>query len=286
MKPSCAADVHSLLREGECRLTAASDTPHLDANVLLAHVLDVARSWLLAHPEHCPDAAAAARYRRQLTRRGRGEPLAYLVGQREFWSLELAVTPAVLVPRPDTECLVEQALARIPAGRPIIVADLGTGSGAVALAIARERPAARIIATDASHDALAVARDNANRLALTNVTFELGDWFKPLEELRAACIVSNPPYVAEDDPHLTNAELSFEPRHALVADDGGLAALHHIIDHAPAHLMAGGWLLLEHGCEQRAAVASRMRQAGFVGLASYTDLGGRDRVTAGRWTNG
>lgn len=283
MISSCAHDVGALLNEGERQLATASDSPRLDANVLLAHVLGIARSRLLAHPEHRPNATASARYRQLLERRERSEPLAYLVGRREFWSLELAVTPAVLVPRPDTECLVERALKRISAGRAATVVDLGTGSGAVALAIASERPCAKVIATDASEDALAVARGNAERLGLTNVTFELGDWLKPLRGLRADCIVSNPPYVATDDPHWADAGLAFEPRDALLAGGSGLAALHHIVDHAPAHLAPGGWLLLEHGCGQAAEVAAHMDRADFTDVTTFRDLGGHDRVTAGRW---
>jgi len=276
------ADLRALLAQATDALAGKTDSPRLDAALLLAEALQVSRAWLLAHPEHRPAPGTVTRFKRLLARRARGEPMAYLLQRREFWSLELRVTPAVLVPRADTECLVEQALSRIPEQRPATVLDLGTGSGAVALAIARERPCAQVIATDTSADALAVARDNATRLHLTNVAFVRAHWLQPLGAQCADCIVANPPYVAADDPHLHHTGLDHEPQSALVSAQAGLADLHAIADTALAALRPGGWLLLEHGATQAAALAARLRQAGFASVETARDLGGHPRVTLGR----
>ncbi|ANX03993.1 peptide chain release factor N(5)-glutamine methyltransferase [Immundisolibacter cernigliae] len=250
-----------------------------DCALLLALALDVPRAWLLAHAEQRPDDAALGRFETLLRRRLAGEPMAYLRGRQGFWSLELDVTPDVLVPRPETELLVELALACMgECGR---LADLGTGSGAIALALASTRPHWQIVATDRSAAALAVADGNAARLGLS-VEFRQGDWFAPLAGERFDIIVSNPPYIAAHDTCLEGDGVRREPRAALVAGDDGLADLAAIIAGSAAHLSPGGWLLLEHGADQGPAVRALLASAGFVALATHADLASRPRVTLGR----
>jgi release factor glutamine methyltransferase len=259
------------------------DTARLDAEVLLSHVLGQPRSYLFAWPERTPPAAQCRQFEQLLTARRRGEPVAYLTGRREFWSLPLAITPATLIPRPETETLVALALETIPAHASLAVADLGTGSGAIALALASERPGCHIVATDRSEDALAIARRNADRLQLRNIEFLAGDWCKPLADRRFDRIVSNPPYVAATDPHLARGDVRFEPRAALAAGPDGLDALRRIAREARTHLNEHGWLLLEHGHDQGTAVHALLREAGYTALSVHPDLAGLERVTAGRW---
>ena len=254
----------------------------LDAEILLAHALGVSRAKLYAWPEHEPDTAALETFERYVEARARGEPVAYLTGHREFWSLDLAVSPAVLIPRAETELLVELALERIAPDAEIDVADLGTGSGAIALAIASERPRARVVATDASAEALAVARGNSERLGLRSVSFVQGNWCEALGRERFEVIVSNPPYVAAGDAHLETGDLRREPRSALVAGVDGLDAIRRIVATAPAHLEPGGWLLLEHGWDQAARVRALFDADGYVDVASVRDGAGHERVTFGR----
>lgn len=254
----------------------------VDADLLLAHALGKSRSWLFAHATDTADAAAAARFEALLARREAGEPVAYLVGSRGFWTLDLAVGPATLIPRPDTELLVEQALARLPAGQPLRIADLGTGSGAIALALAKERPQVQVVATDASPEALDVARANARRNHVGNVEFRCGSWLQPLAGEVFGLIASNPPYIAEGDPHLGQGDLRFEPAAALSSGADGLDAIRTIVRDAPACLCPGGWLLLEHGWEQGDAVRALLGEAGFVDAATARDLEGRERITLGR----
>ena len=253
-----------------------------DAELLLAQALGRSRTWLLAHADDVVAPGDAARFLALVERRAAGEPVAYLTGSRGFWTLDLAVTPATLVPRPETELLVELALARIPLDADTHVADLGTGSGAIALALAKERPRARVVATDASVEALDVARENAKRNGIGNVEFRHGDWLQPLAGETFDLIASNPPYIALGDPHLGEGDLRFEPPTALSSGIDGLDAIRVIVRHAPAYLCAGGWLLLEHGWEQGEAVCALLRDAGFVEIATERDLEGRDRVTLGR----
>jgi release factor glutamine methyltransferase len=208
--------------------------------------------------------------------------VAYLVGSRGFWTLDLAVTPATLIPRPETELLVGLALERIPVDVDARIADLGTGSGAIALAIAKERPRARVVATDASSDALDIARANARGNGIGNVEFRHGDWFAPLAGEMFELIASNPPYIALGDPHLGEGDLRFEPASALSSGSDGLDAIRAIIRHAPSHLRAGGWLLLEHGWGQGEAVRTLLRGAGFVDVVTERDLEQRERVGLGR----
>jgi len=266
-------------------LARAAGLTRLDAQLLLAHGLRRPRVWLLAHDDADLDATAEAAFRGDLRQRAAGVPLAYLVGEREFHGLALQVTPAVLVPRPETELLVDWALELLRAelaGRPApAVVDLGTGSGAVALAIKHRCPAAVVSATDASTAALAVAQANALRLGI-DVSFLAGDWWAPLAGRRHDLAVSNPPYVAGDDPHL--AALAHEPRSALTPEGDGLACLRQIVTGAPGHLRPGGWLLLEHGHDQAAAVQTLLGERGFEDITTRADIAGLPRCTGGRRT--
>ncbi len=269
-----------LLARGTALLRPHLESPSLDAGILLAFALGVPRVRLRSHPEELRSETDVLSFLALVERRARGEPLAYITGVREFWTLELRVTPDVLVPRPETELLVERALA-LCASDAASVVDLGTGSGAIAAALAAERPAWRMVAVDASAAALAVARDNARRLSLPNLTFELGDWFAGLADRRFDLIVSNPPYVDARDPALQ--ALRYEPRQALTPGDDALADLRAIIGGAPDHLVSGGWLVLEHGATQAAAVAHELVARGFGSVRSHRDLGGHERVTEARW---
>ncbi len=253
-----------------------------DAALLLAHALGKPRSWLFAHADDVLGEADLARFDGLLARRVAGEPVAYLTGARGFWTLDLAVTPATLIPRPETELLVELALARLPVDAPLRVADLGTGSGAIALSLAKERPRARVVATDASPEALEVARGNTVRNGIGNVAFRLGSWLAPLAGECFDLIASNPPYIADGDPHLSQGDLRFEPAMALSCGPDGLDAIRIIVRDAPACLRPGGWLLLEHGWDQGEAVRALLAEAGFVDAATARDLEGRDRITLGR----
>jgi release factor glutamine methyltransferase len=254
----------------------------LDAEVLLAHALRKPRSYLYSHPDESPPATDAARYAELIEQRRRGVPLAYLVGTREFWSLPLRVTPEVLIPRPETERLVELALERVPRDAPRRVADLGTGSGAIALALATERPRCTLVAVDASRAALDVARANARRLGLGNVEFREGSWCAPLRGERFDLIVANPPYVAAEDPHLSEGDLRFEPREALVGGNDGLDAIRAIIATAPACLLPDAWLLIEHGHDQAGAVRDLLAAGGLRDAFTTQDHEGRDRVSGAR----
>jgi release factor glutamine methyltransferase len=285
---SGAATLAALLAAGTQRLEETLSgrdpgaTPALDAELLLAHGLGAGRARLRSHPEEVPAAAAAACFLALIERRAAGEPVAYILGRKDFWTLELRVSPAVLVPRPETELLVERALALHP-GAEAKVADLGTGSGAIALALASARPGWQVLATDLSAAALGVARANAVALGLERVEIVQGDWLACLPGRSFQLLLSNPPYVAAADPALEQPELLCEPRLALVAPEGGFAALHRIIQDAPDHLEPGGWLLLEHGAAQAAAVAGALVARGFAQVRSHRDLAGRERMTEGQW---
>ncbi len=269
-----------LLHQGTRQL-AGQASARLEAELLLCHASGARRAALFAHPEREFGETVEAAYARLLERRASGEPIAYILGEREFWSLTLQVSPAVLIPRPETELLVEAALERIPENSAMRVADLGTGSGAIALAIAHERPACAIQASDLSADALAVARQNAARNGLENVQFHLGSWLEPLDG-PFDLIASNPPYVADGDPHLDAGDLRFEPQSALVAGPDGLDAIRIIVDQATENLVAGGWLLLEHGHEQGAPCRHVLTGVGFSQVETRHDLQGLERVTLGR----
>lgn len=253
-----------------------------DAEWLLVHALRKSRAWLYAHRNEVLVSQDIATFESLLQRRMTGEPVAYLTGTCGFWSLELAVTPDTLIPRPETELLVQLALERLPVDRECRVADLGTGSGAIALALAHERPGVQVVATDASEAALVVARGNAARLEICNIVFRLGSWLQPLSGETFDVIASNPPYIADDDPHLGEGDLRHEPAAALSSGADGLDAIRSIVRDAPSHLVTGGWLLLEHGWEQGQRVGELFVSSGFDEIATQRDLEGRDRVTLGR----
>ena len=253
-----------------------------DAAILLAHALGRDRAWLIAHGRDPVAAGAAERFVALVDARAAGQPVAFLTGHQGFWSLDLAVSPDTLIPRPETERLVELALERLPHHAGVRIADLGTGSGAIALALASERPHAQVVATDASASALAIARGNAAAHAIGNVEFREGDWLAPLATERFDLIASNPPYIADGDPHLAQGDLRFEPAMALACGADGLDAIRRIVAGAPALLLPDGWLLLEHGWDQGGAVRALLVDAGFVDVATERDLEGRDRVSIGR----
>ena len=264
--------------------TAALGLDRLDAQWLLAHVLGHDRTWLLAHSDQVLSAAQAHAFAALVSRRAAGEPFAYLVGEREFHGLTLQVGPTVLVPRPDTETLVDWALELLTTDLGSLAApeviDLGTGSGAIALAVKHRHPAAQVTALDASPAALAQAQANAQSLNLT-VAFHASDWWQAMAGRRFALALSNPPYIAEGDAHL--ATLTHEPQMALTSGPDGLDAIRRILAHAPAHLLPGAWLLLEHGWDQAAAVRALLRTAGFEAVATRRDLGQQERCSGGRW---
>lgn len=260
-----------------------SESPRRDAEILLGFVTGKARTFILAFGETVLTTEQQQQLAVLLARRVQGEPIAHLVGEREFWSLPLRVSPVTLIPRPDTECLVEQALARMPA-TPCSVLDLGTGTGAIALAIASERPDCDITALDLLPDAVELARDNARRLGITNVEVLQSNWFDVLNTQRFAVIVSNPPYIDEEDPHLSQGDVRFEPRSALVAGNHGLADLRILVETSRHFLESGGWLLLEHGWQQASQVRELFTDAGYTEIQSCQDYGGNDRLTVGRFS--
>lgn len=273
------------LQQAIALLSPGTSTPRCEAEVLLSWVSGQSRTLLLAYGETPLTPSLLQQLAVLVQRRQRGEPIAYLVGQREFWSLPLQVTSATLIPRPETEHLVEETLARLPKS-PCEILELGTGCGAVALALAQERPDCQITAIDCCPQAVAVAQCNAQRLARQNVTFLIGDWFTPVLQRQFSAIVSNPPYLEAADPHLQSGDLRFEPRKALVAAEGGLAALQHIIQQAGNHLLPGGWLLVEHGWQQGPAVFERLLAAGYGQVATLDDLAQQPRLGIGQAATG
>ena len=275
------ATIRQLIADGEQAL-AGSDSARLDAEILLAKAINKTRTWLYTWPEHVPALPEQHLYLDMLRRRRAGEPVAYLTHGREFWGLDLKINPCVLIPRPETELLVQSLLATLDGIDTARVADLGTGSGAVALALASERPRWRIVATDSATEALDLARENAARLGIDNVSFMPGEWLAPLAGMTFDAIVSNPPYVAEGDPHLAQGDVRFEPAHALVSADNGLADIRRIATDSPACLADGGWLMVEHGFDQGPAVREIFDAAGFIDVVTYKDLAGHERITAGQ----
>ena len=259
-----------------------SDSAELDAQLLLSKVLGKNRSWLYAWPDQELSLLQQQSYDELVRRRANGEPVAYLCGKRAFWNIELFVTPAVLIPRPETELIVELALQLVP-GSGATIADLGTGSGAIALALATERPQWRVHATEASDAALDIAALNRQALAVPNVQLLAGSWCEPLPDDAYDLIVSNPPYIDAADVHLQQGDVRFEPRSALVAPEQGLADLREITLQARRHLAAHGWLLLEHGFQQAESVREIMVNSGYRDVATHCDYAGRDRVTLGFW---
>ena len=272
----------------QCWLKAAvarlrqSESARRDAEILLGFVTDRARTFLMAFGETLLTPQQQEQLERLLARRERGEPVAYLIGEREFWSLPLSVSPATLIPRPDTECLVELALERLPSSSCHIL-DLGTGTGAIALALASERLDCKVTGVDLQPEAVALAQHNAQKLKIGNAQFLQGSWFAPLAGQTFALIASNPPYIDAADPHLAQGDVRFEPSSALVAQQHGLADLSAIVQQAPHYLESQGWLLLEHGWQQGESVRALLQAAGFISIATRRDYGDNDRVTFGQW---
>lgn len=278
-----ATEIRQLIDEGVARLARVADDPRHEAEILLEAAIGKPRSYLLAHPEaQVLDCEATDRYEAGVTRRAHGEPIAYILGEKEFWSLPLEVGPAVLVPRPETELVVERSLAHLPTEFVGRVLDLAAGSGAIALAIASERPAGQVVGTDVSSAAIGIARANAVKLGLANIRFLAGSWFEPVRAQAFDLIASNPPYIAEDDTRVEPAVRRYEPHDALFSGPSGLEALREIVSGSPRHLEAGGWLVVEHGDTQGAAVRDLFAAAGFERVATHRDLAGRERCTEGR----
>ncbi len=273
-------DIRQLIESASQQLKEISDSPRLDAEILLAHSLGKNRSWLMTWPETTPDKAQLQQFQQLLQQRLQGQPIAHLTGEREFWSLPLQVTADTLIPRPDTELMVEQILAHYPAEPAIQLLDLGTGSGAIALALAHERPGWQITASDQSEAALQVAQRNAERLGL-NVEFRHSDWFSALPGRSFDVIASNPPYIAQADPHLSQGDVRFEPLSALASGDDGLDAIRHICATAPGFLQPGGQLFIEHGYDQKAEILDIFRKNHFHSIQQHHDLAGNPRLTSG-----
>ncbi len=276
--------IQSLLTQDRAALESAlsldSSTARIEAQMLLQHVLGVSRAYLIAHADDMIDEAKLTAYQALLQRRLNGEPLAYILGEREFFGLNFRVTPATLIPRPDTELLVELALQRIPHGGRVL--DLGTGSGAIALSIVHARPDVEVTAVDASPEALEVAQENARRLNTGNVRFVHSDWFSALSNERFDLIVSNPPYIEEADVHLQQGDLRFEPRTALASGADGLDDIRRIVADSKDHLKEGGWLMFEHGYDQAVRARELLEAGGYSEVFSARDLSGIERVSGGR----
>ena len=271
--------VSDALHTATTLLSRTSTSARLDAELLLEYVTGLPRSNFHSHPERILPVKAGWSFQQLVKRRLRGEPVAYIRGHQEFWSLLFEVTPKVLIPRPETELVVERALAHLEPQAAELVADLGTGCGAIALALASERPAATVHATDLDREAIEVAQGNAARLQLRNVRWSVGHWFAALQGAQFAVICSNPPYIARNDPDLAPQVRHYEPELALIAGPTGLEAFDHIVAHAPAHLRSGGWLILEHGWRQAEQVSALLVRHGFTHVRSHPDLAGQLRVT-------
>lgn len=266
----------------ESRLAKNVDCASLEAEILLAHTLQQSRTYLRTYPQRVIDSLSMTQFDSLVERRAKGEPIAYITGHREFWSLDLLTDKNTLIPRPETETLVVCALEKIPHKTPSRIAELGTGSGAIALAIASERPDCTINATDICVNALSVAKKNATRLSLKNLRFHSGNWFAPLHNELFDIIISNPPYVANGDPHLQQGDLRYEPSSALKSGHDGLDAIRHIINNAPKHLAKDGWLLLEHGYDQRDNIIALLKENKYRNIAWHNDIQNQARVILGQ----
>ncbi len=275
--------IQSLLKQAQERLSFSSDSAALDAEVLLCEVLNKTRSYLRAWPEKSLSDDDTARYWQLIKDRQHGKPIAYITGRKEFWSRDFMVTSDVLIPRPDTEILIEKALALIPADQPAKILDLGTGSGVIAITLAAERPLATIVATDFSTTALTCAQANSSSHKISNLSFIQSDWFTSLPEGKFDLIISNPPYISDDDSHLNQGDLRFEPKSALRAADNGLSDIKIIVQDARQYLHAGGHLLIEHGYNQKQLVQNIFTGFEYQNIDTYLDYSGQARVTHGRW---
>jgi len=269
----------NLLGQALTTLAPSSASARLDAEVLLSTAIGCDRAYMVAHPAKLGDKSQLTHFDALLSRRQQGEPIAYILGQKEFWSLPIKTTSNTLIPRPETEHLVEQALARLPIESDALIFDLGTGSGAVAIAIAAERPDTKIIAVDLCAKALAVAEENASTLALYNISFLQGNWYTPLGDLRANLIVCNPPYVPDDDPHLDRGDIAHEPVLALRGGKDGMEEIEKIARGGKQHLQAKGSLIMEHGFDQGTAVQACLKAHGYLNIATTQDYSGLDRIT-------
>ncbi|WP_417553327.1 peptide chain release factor N(5)-glutamine methyltransferase [Marinomonas fungiae] len=278
--------IESLLKQAYGRLSALSDTAQLDAQLLLAHVLEVSTTYFFTWPDKEVSEANQMAFEALLKRRETGEPIAYILGEQDFWSLSLETSPSTLIPRADTERLVEVALELLPETAHKLV-DLGTGTGAIALALAKEWPASSVIGVDYQTEAVALAQRNAMRNNIANASFLQSDWFLALaDEAPFDLIISNPPYIDPEDEHLSQGDVRFEPLTALIAEEHGLADIRHISEQAKYYLAPKGWLMFEHGYDQGQTVRDLLQEKGFVEVATYQDLGGNDRVTVGRLNGG
>ena len=283
------ATIKQLIVDGEAALAENADdssSARLDAEILLGFAVKQTRTWLYTWPEHIPSLPQQHLYLELISRRENGEPIAYLIGRREFWGLELIINENVLIPRPETELLVETCLAKLAGLESARVADLGTGSGAIALALGYEKPMWEITATDKSNDALALASKNAEALGIANVRFLNGDWTTPVSKLQEknAChaILGNPPYIDENDPHLQQGDVRFEPELALTSAENGLADIRVIIHDCVSLLETGGWLMLEHGYQQADQVRQLFAESGYSEIETLRDLSDNERVTMGQ----
>lgn len=271
--------IEHILKQAEQQLQTVSDSARLDAEVLLSRVLNKNRSYFIAFAETNLTADEHQQFTALLSERLLGHPIAHITGQREFWSLDLEVNQHTLIPRPDTETLIEFVLENFPQDK-LSIADLGTGSGAIALALASEKPQWSVLATDQSKDALATAQRNAKNHQLNNVSFRQGSWFQPLKKSHYDIIISNPPYIPQHDPHLQQGDVRFEPITALTSGDDGLDDIRHLINNANAFLCSDGWLILEHGYDQKQAIFTLLKDAGFQNISQRNDYGGNPRLSA------
>jgi len=275
--------IKSALAEAANALATSSDSPVLDAEVLLCMTLGKQRSYLRAWPERTLTSNESNTFWSLIQKRQQGIPVAYITGTREFWSRDFSVTPDVLIPRPDTELLVELSLKLIPTDKPTRIIDLGTGSGIIAITLAMERPYAQISASDFNEPALRIALQNADRQHIDCIKYYLSNWFADIPDIKFDLIISNPPYIAENDQHLNQGDVRFEPRSALIAEHEGLGDINTICDGARKHLEPGGYLLIEHGYQQQQQVQAIFKKFAYKHVQTHTDLSGQPRVTYGQW---